>query len=638
MYDEFYYGIKSPLAIRNYLTYKLKVGQPEFLLLIGKAFSTYTGRDSPDNLVPSIGYPASDILLSSGINTHEDVPGIATGRIPALTDEEVLIYLDKLKQNDVKELTKSRKGVIHLSGGKNQNEIENFGKLLDDVGVIAEASDLGISILSKRKPVPTGNLPANVVKEINEGVSLISFMGHSSYQTLDFDVGFVSKPELGYANSQYPMFYFNGCAFVNYYREIPTISADWIFAPNKGAIGIIGQTYYGYQYSLERHTKEFYTELFNNQEELPVGKLLKNVAESIANYSNYSLLDVLNNTQTLLLGDPTVKIFGFDLPDFQIDTADYEVTETADSLNFKLKLYNNGRLSNKPFLNIKANSYGLLVNEEENITIATPNEGGELNIGIKKTPYFNRAIITLDPENDVNEENEANNIFIYGVDSAPTTADKEPPLLVSQLDQKDPYAMMQVSSTPTLDIFLHDNKPYEFSADVSKYLNVFIKKCDTCEYELLDLNEVEHKVYIEDSSTITLSFYFPELAEGTYELTILAYDESRNFDLENPYQLSFVVSNALEDDSYTVKAYPNPAYECVNFYIKNIPSNAKGKVEMELFQTDGKLIEKWESTLKGGNSLEKWCYAVPGKYLYRITLIEEANDPKVFTGQVFLLR
>ena len=52
----------------------------------------------------------------------------------------------------------------------------------------------------------------NVSKQVNSGVNLITFFGHSSATNLDFDIGYVSNPVMGYNNK----------------GKYPTLSDEWL--------------------------------------------------------------------------------------------------------------------------------------------------------------------------------------------------------------------------------------------------------------------------------------------------------------------------------------------------------------------------------------------------------------------------
>src|SRR5205814_3850654 len=104
--DEFAYGIKQhPLSVKNFLRYARNTFSivPKFAFLIGKAvtYDDYRMNQSSVyaeklNLVPTFGWPASDNLLAS--DNLDPVATTPIGRLSAVTQNEVLVYLSKIKE------------------------------------------------------------------------------------------------------------------------------------------------------------------------------------------------------------------------------------------------------------------------------------------------------------------------------------------------------------------------------------------------------------------------------------------------------------------------------------------------------------------------------------------------------------
>jgi hypothetical protein len=104
--DQFAYGIKQhPLSIKNFLRYARNTfpAAPKFVFMIGKAvtYDEYRMNQSSLyadrlNLVPTFGWPASDNLLAS--NDLNPVPATPIGRLSAVTQDEVAVYLSKIKE------------------------------------------------------------------------------------------------------------------------------------------------------------------------------------------------------------------------------------------------------------------------------------------------------------------------------------------------------------------------------------------------------------------------------------------------------------------------------------------------------------------------------------------------------------
>src|SRR5690606_34519680 len=127
LYDQFYYGIHHPLAIRNFSKYLLDKGavKPKYLLLLGKGQSHFHVRSLgglAKDFVPAIGNPPSDNMFTSGLDGTLWEPAIATGRIPAKSLDDIDIYLRKLKMYEQQPDSLWRKNIIHISGGNSLTE------------------------------------------------------------------------------------------------------------------------------------------------------------------------------------------------------------------------------------------------------------------------------------------------------------------------------------------------------------------------------------------------------------------------------------------------------------------------------------------------------------------------------------
>ena len=102
IYDEFAFGLQTPLAVRDFLRYVHENWsvRPRYVVLLGKGTVAYKG--GADNLLPPLlistphGMYASDNRLAD-VAGDDHLPDFHIGRIPALSNEELLLYLDKLQ-------------------------------------------------------------------------------------------------------------------------------------------------------------------------------------------------------------------------------------------------------------------------------------------------------------------------------------------------------------------------------------------------------------------------------------------------------------------------------------------------------------------------------------------------------------
>ena len=147
--DQFAFGTKKhPLSIRNFLRMSNTsfAINPKYVFFIGKGvtYDEYRFLESnPDierqNLIPTFGWPASDAMMVSADNT-EPAPILPFGRLSAITQKEVLDYLDKIKQYEEQAANTTQtiankawmKQLIHVAGGKNDGENNLFTYYLNN--------------------------------------------------------------------------------------------------------------------------------------------------------------------------------------------------------------------------------------------------------------------------------------------------------------------------------------------------------------------------------------------------------------------------------------------------------------------------------------------------------------------------
>ena len=634
IYNHFNFGIPSPQGIRNYLNLKLNQGAPANLLLLGKAFSAHTGTNGPDDLVPAWGYPASDLLLSAGLVTKPDVNGISTGRIPALKDQEVMDYLEKLKRNLKLPNEGQRKNMLHFSGGKTTEEISHFGNIMDSLAVSAIKSDFDVSLESNRKPKP-GNLePYSVSGKFNQGLSMVSFFGHSSYTTLDYNPGFVTNPELGYNNTRCPVLFYNGCAYNNYFREIKTQSADWILAPNKGAIGILGQSYYGYESSLNKHAQKLYETIFYSDEEPTLGEALRITAEKVANLPTFGQLDVLNNSQTLLFGDPAIKIFGYDKPDLLIDSSSFKNQVSGNNRTVSFSLLNTGKKIAKDKISIKFIQEGLPENIVKIISVPAPKTKGEVSITMPNINVFSKLTVQIDYDNFVTEGIEDNNVYEVVEGGIKIDKDQSGPFLAAKLDNQEPFEMMVVSTSPVLQLIVKDNAPLIKKGKNNTTIYAFAKTCEDCEYTKIDISKLKTKVSPTDSSTLIYEIELGNYKPGEYFLLFYAADSAKNINYDNAVKLSFQVVES-GSPSFEFLIFPNPSAKCVTLRAGDFPSSVKGTVKVNFSSVKGSRVAEFTSPINAGKTNINWCFDSPGVYVYRLVL-DVGASPKTFIGKILI--
>ena len=337
VFNQFSYGEYSPVAIRNLLERWVAEGNPKGLFLIGKALLVgwKTGSDyyrtNPDafvykDLVPTAGRPGSDLHFGMGLKGDPNELVVPVGRLTANTPDQVAAYLDKIKEKEAAPIDELwRKKVLHLSGGLSNEELSRFEGHVNEFKSIAEDIYLGGEVTSIRKQSSNTVEFINTTDLINDGLNMITFFGHSAPNITDIDIGYVSDPVHGYSNKgKYPMILVNGCnagqVFGNYYLW----GEDWVLTPELGSIGLIAHTHYGYESSLRNYSNTFYNKAFGDSSLIyqPIGRVFQEVIKQYRSDFGTNVLNITQTEQMILIGDPLLRLFNAQLPDYKITDND----------------------------------------------------------------------------------------------------------------------------------------------------------------------------------------------------------------------------------------------------------------------------------------------------------------------------
>ncbi|MEP2026979.1 MAG: C25 family cysteine peptidase [Reichenbachiella sp.] len=368
LFNQFNYGNPSPLAIKRFCEYVYDNGTPEFLFLIGKASNVGANfyRQDPSapthrHFIPTFGNPGGDDPFSEGFDGGVGYGVLATGRINASSPDHIEAYLNKVIEEEALPFNSLRqKNLVHLSGGNSESELNLFKAYIDGFASIAEGELLGGASTQLSKDNNDAVEFINISEEVNEGVMMVTFFGHSSGSVTDIEIGSVSDPAFGYSNKgKYPVFMVNGCLAGDFFSETESFGVDWILTPNLGAVSFMAHSHVAFSTSLRRFTNLFYEIAFTESafSGKTVGEIKKETSERyISTYgsseSSIAQVQLLN-----LQGDPAVKVFAPDKADYDINenylqagTFDgSELLATVDSFYLEMNIRNFGIYSSDTF-------------------------------------------------------------------------------------------------------------------------------------------------------------------------------------------------------------------------------------------------------------------------------------------------
>ncbi len=434
LYNQFNYGETSSLAIYEFVKFMVNGGAPRYMFLIGKGRDVYSHRSSElsstqlKDLVPAAGVPGSDMAFSAGLNGTTYEPAIPTGRLTATKPEQVAAYLNKVKETEIGFDAPGdnvwRKEGLHLSGGIQPFELTNFKDIVDGFKAVAEDYYWGgrIITLAKREPNPVELI--NASDEINKGVNIVTFFGHSSPNTIDIDIGYVTDPTLGYNNpGKYPVFLINGCNAGNSFSNGIAFGEDWMMAPNKGARNFIAHSSFGFVNTLQRYSDYFYQVGYGDSTFITkgIGDVQKEVARRYIGSDGASIPTITQVQQMLLLGDPAMKLFGSSKPDYETnDNSVYlqsldgsPITALSDSFAIHVIVKNFGAARETPLEVRLTRKFNDGSSVDYNSVFSSPFFQDTLVIKLFKGQQdgsgSNEFSILLDPDQKLPELNKSNN-------------------------------------------------------------------------------------------------------------------------------------------------------------------------------------------------------------------------------------
>ncbi|MCF8299373.1 MAG: hypothetical protein K9J13_17625, partial [Saprospiraceae bacterium] len=324
LYEQFSYGIyKSPFAIRNFAKYAYHnfTDTIDGLFLIGKSHTAEHYRNNltyySATLVPTMGDPASDILLTCGIVDNLWQPAFPTGRISAKTPTDLQNYLDKVQlyETTQKNPEEWMKRVLHFGGGGDATEQQELAGYLNSYKEIIEDTLFGGNVTSfwKTSTVPFQITQADVIKEyINGGVSLMTFFAHAA--GIGFDIA-IDDP-IGYSNyGKYPFFLANSCYAGDIFGTGTSSSDAFVLIKDVGAIGYLASITLATKPTLNAYSSELYKNISYANYGKSIGKSIKETIATVQNTSNMKEVCL----EMTLHGDPGIVLNSQSKPDFLIN-------------------------------------------------------------------------------------------------------------------------------------------------------------------------------------------------------------------------------------------------------------------------------------------------------------------------------
>jgi hypothetical protein len=322
--------------------------------LIGKGHSAIDYRYDPATfaatLVPTFGVKGTDVLLAGGFGFTGSVydPLIPVGRLAAKAPAEVSLYLTKMQEYELAQSLPPvpwMKEVLHFGGGASSGEQTQIRYYLQNYEDTVESYKYGGHVTSYFKtstdPIQS-NQSDSLKKRIRDGVSLMTFFGHAGPTGFDFST---DDPSHFQNFGKYPVVIGNSCFAGNIFTQT-SVSEDYIFQNQQGAIAFLASVDLGYIGDLFLYTNQLYDAFSDTLYGQSIGKCIQYAIRQIQIQNYVGLKRVI--LEMTLHGDPALKLNSWNLPELEVKQPDIyftpaEVTTQLDSFQVNVIVHNLAR-------------------------------------------------------------------------------------------------------------------------------------------------------------------------------------------------------------------------------------------------------------------------------------------------------
>ncbi len=496
VYDHFAYGIERHFLGIKQLTGYMKQNwkQAKFVMILGKGIEypyMRTNNDVINNenlvfFVPTFGYVGSDNMLFSEKNFPD--PQFAIGRVAARSAEDIKNYLDKVKQYDQAKLAPQTiedkywmKRVLHLSGGSKIHEVEAIKNGLLGMENVIENAKMGADVTTFYKTSTDVLQPATsaeIKEQINNGVNIITFFGHSAVGSFDFSL---ENPKEYTNTGKYHFINSLGCYSGNIHTTQSGVSESFILEKDKGAIGFLASSGTAFISSLSVFGREYYERIGTLQYGGTIGEINRIMANR---YRNQQYSELAFYQQATLHGDPAIKLYAFDKPDYVFDYSSFKtepkfISTATEKISVKFNIVNLGS-SDQDSLDLRFNHQipnGSVVDTVQ-IRVAAP-----INFSENEVVINNRGLDGLGKN------------ILFGlidvqnrIDEGPVPAAKENNRIESDLEPGFPFFILDDLAYPIYPPefgIINQNQGFSLKASTSNALaekQFYLFELDTTEY------------------------------------------------------------------------------------------------------------------------------------------------------------
>jgi hypothetical protein len=367
IYDEFSYGIKDPVAIRDFLKYAYTYWsrpQPRYVLLFGDA-SWDPKRNLPNatmiDFVPTMGNPVSDLLFVCFDGEDDILPEMSVGRLPVQTEEQAESIVDKIIEYESTASAGWKKNFLFITGGFDSFEqtvfIEQSKNLADNFVKIPPTSGRALFINKASTGYQEGENREEILGALNDGAVWVNFIGHAGSRTWDLMFNNADVKELR-NGPRYPFISSMTCHTGRFAEpDQESFGENFLLAEDVGAIGFWGTAGWGYSHEDYLFLRKLFPVVLQDTvhtlgDAISLAKI--KLWETYG--ANPHIRDLV--LQYNLLGDPYVNLTLPDEPDLAIRPLDMKVTPLVPS-----------EADSFATVDVRIENFGLSTNDSVRVTL-----------------------------------------------------------------------------------------------------------------------------------------------------------------------------------------------------------------------------------------------------------------------------
>lgn len=350
IYDIFNYGIEDPVAVRNFGKYAYDNYQlPKFryLCLLGRGSldpkKNSTSTVYYKNFVPVIGNPTSDNYFGNyTIGAFSYVQQVAVGRIPAYSVTEAQTMVDNVIAYSTQTPSAWWKTHIFIVGGGTAADQSLFQSLInpfvDNYIIPPTVSGNPHKIYrTDNTTTVTYNYKDSIRRDIDNGAMMVNFQGHAGNSNWEDGM---QDPNTLNNFGKLPLVLSMTC-YTGKTADASTriFGEQFMTMANKGAIGFIGSSGWGWTYSGNQF-QNWMLYGFSHDTLRRVGDIIKfGMSKILYDSLSSSVRHTINCYG--LIGDPAVKLKFPSCPEFAITSSDYKLSNDFPIINenVSLKIY-----------------------------------------------------------------------------------------------------------------------------------------------------------------------------------------------------------------------------------------------------------------------------------------------------------